>query len=78
MGYVMFAKGLGLSGVLAFFIGHISSDLAWYSFVSYGIHLGGKYVSTRVIKGVLFVCSLFLVLFGLFFLTKGYQFLTQG
>jgi threonine/homoserine/homoserine lactone efflux protein len=78
MGYVMFAKGLGLAGILAFFIGHISSDLAWYSFVSYGIHMGRKYVSTPVIKGVLFVCSLFLVFFGFFFIAKGYQFLTQS
>ncbi|HME41762.1 MAG TPA: LysE family transporter [Syntrophorhabdales bacterium] len=78
MGYVMFAKGLGLVGVLAFFIGHISSDLAWYSFVSYGIHMGKKYVNSRVIKGALFVCSLFLVFFGLFFIAKSYQFMTQG
>jgi threonine/homoserine/homoserine lactone efflux protein len=78
MGYVVFAKGLGLPGILAFFIGHISSDLAWYSFVSYGIHMGRKYVSTPIIKGVLFICSLFLVFFGLFFIAKGYQFLTRG
>jgi threonine/homoserine/homoserine lactone efflux protein len=78
MGYVMFAKELGIPGILAFFVGHISSDLAWYSFVSYGIHMGGKHMSTRLIKGVLFVCSLFLAFFGLFFIAKGYQFLTHG
>ena len=77
MGYVMFARGLGLAGIIAFFAGHISSDLVWYSFVSYGIAMGGKYVSTRVIKVVLFICSLFLLLFGLFFITRGYQFMTQ-
>ena len=77
MGYVMFARGLGLAGIVAFFVGHISSDLVWYSFVSYGIHMGRKYVNSRVIKGALFVCSLFLVFFGLFFIAKGYQFLTQ-
>jgi len=78
MGYVMFARGLGLAGIIAFFTGHISSDLVWYSFVSYGIAMGGKYVSTRLIKVVLFICSLFLLLFGLFFITRGYQFLTQA
>jgi threonine/homoserine/homoserine lactone efflux protein len=78
MGYLLFAKGLGWPGILAFFIGHISSDLAWYSFVSYGIHMGRRYVRTRVIKTVLFICSLFLVFFGLFFIFKGYQFLNQG
>jgi threonine/homoserine/homoserine lactone efflux protein len=78
MGYVMFARGLGLAGIIAFFAGHISSDLVWYSFVSYGIAMGGKYVSTRVIKVVLFICSLFLLLFGLFFIARGYQFMTQA
>jgi threonine/homoserine/homoserine lactone efflux protein len=75
MGYVMFAKTLGVHGILAFFAGHISSDLAWYSFVSYGVSMGGKYFSTKIIKGVLFVCSLFLVFFGLFFLVKSFRFI---
>jgi threonine/homoserine/homoserine lactone efflux protein len=74
MGYVMFAKSSGYMGILAFFFGHISSDLVWYSFVSYGIHFGGRYLNTKVIKGVLFVCSLFLVFFGLFFIINGFRF----
>ncbi len=78
MGYVLFARGLGLSGVLAFFVGHISSDFAWYSFVSYGIHMGGRYVSIRILKAVLFVCSLFLIFFALFFIVQGFRFLTQN
>ena len=78
LGYVMFARGLGIAGVVAFFAGHISSDLAWYSFVSYSIHMGRRYVSTPIIKGVLFVCSLFLIFLGFFFINKGYHFLTQG
>ncbi len=75
MGYVMFARTLGAVGILAFFAGHISSDLAWYSFVSYGIQLGGKYFKTKVVKVILFVCSLFLVFFGLYFLFNGFRFL---
>ena len=72
-GYVVFAKALGLQGVLAFFLGHILSDLAWYSFVSYAIHFGGKLIKLPFIKGLLFLCSLFLIVFGLFFMFKGYQ-----
>jgi threonine/homoserine/homoserine lactone efflux protein len=75
MGYVMFAKSQGAPGIMAFFLGHISSDLVWYSFVSYGIQMGGKYFNTRVLKTVLFVCSLFLVLFGIYFLLNGFRFL---
>jgi len=75
MGYVMFAKGLGVQGVIAFFAGHILSDLAWYSFVSYGIQFGGRYMSIKVLKSILFFCSIFLILFGMFFIIKGYGFI---
>ncbi|MGD0229099.1 MAG: LysE family transporter [Syntrophorhabdales bacterium] len=75
MWYVMSARSLGLVGILAFFTGHILSDLTWYSFVSYGMQLGGRRFNTKKIKAVLFVCSLFLVFFGLFFMVKGFQFL---
>ena len=72
-GYVVFARTLGLRGVLVFFLGHILSDLAWYSFVSYAIHFGGRLIRLPVIKGILFVCSLFLIAFGLFFIIRGFQ-----
>ena len=75
IGYVMLAKSLGLSALIAFFTGHISSDLAWFSFVSYGIHLGGRHLGTRVLKTVLLVCNLFLICFGAYFLVNGFRFL---
>jgi len=75
MWYVMSAKALGASGIAAFFAGHISSDFAWYSFVSYGIHLGGRLLKTKAIKAILFTCSLFLVFFGLLFVAEGVRFL---
>ncbi|HVN96951.1 MAG TPA: LysE family transporter [Syntrophorhabdaceae bacterium] len=75
MGYVMFAKALGVRGVLAFFAGHISSDLVWYTFVSYGISIGGKYFSTKIIKIILFACSIFLILFGLLFVANGFKYI---
>ena len=75
MGYVMFAKGFGIKGVLAFFMGHILSDLVWYSFISYGIQFGGRYANTKVIKAILLVCSLFLIVFGVLFIIKSYKFI---
>ncbi|MBA4419090.1 MAG: lysine transporter LysE [Syntrophus sp. (in: bacteria)] len=74
MGYVMFAKESGIPGIIAFFIGHISSDLVWYSFVSYSVHLGGRYLNQKVLKGVLFSCSLFMILFGFYFIVRSYTF----
>jgi threonine/homoserine/homoserine lactone efflux protein len=75
MGYVMFARDLGMVGILSFFIGHILSDLVWYSFVSYGVQFGGRYLNLKIIKSILFVCSLFLIVFGISFIIKGYNFI---
>ncbi len=76
MGYVMFSGGLGAKGIIAFFVGHILSDFAWYSFVSYSIQFGGRFFSMKVIKSILLVCSAFLIFFGGFFIVKGYGFLS--
>lgn len=75
MGYVLFARDIGMAGVLVFFMGHILSDLAWYSFISYGVQFGGKYVNLTIIKSILCVCSIFLIVFGIFFIIKGYSFI---
>jgi len=75
IGYVMLAKSLGLSALIAFFIGHISADLAWYTFVSFGAHFGGKRIGTRVLKIVLLACNLFLIFFGAYFLINGFRML---
>ena len=65
----------GMSGILAFFIGHILPNLAWSGFASYGIQFGGSYVSLGVIKNVLLVCSIFLIIFKILFIIKGYNFI---
>ncbi len=74
LGYLVIAKSLGVYGVVAFFVGHILSDLAWIGFVSYGTSLGRRFFNTGVIRGVLLVCSLFLVLFGFYFLLNGFRY----
>jgi len=78
MGYVVFARESGIKGVFIFFVGHILSDLVWYSFVSYGIQFGGKFFSIKVIRIILLVCSMFLMFFGCYFIFKGYKFLFPG
>jgi len=75
VGYVMLAKSLGLAALVAFFAGHISADLAWYTFVSCGAHLGGRRIGARVLRTVLLVCNLFLIFFGAYFLINGFRLL---
>lgn len=74
-GYIVFAKSLGLYGLVAFYTGHVFADLVWFSFISFGVHFGGRYLKPKVLKWVLFVCNLFLVFFGLYFLVNGFRLL---
>jgi len=75
IGYVMLAKSLGLTALVTFFTGHISADLAWYTFVSCGAHFGGRRAGAKALKLVLFVCNLFLIFFGAYFLINGFRLL---
>ncbi len=61
----------GWMGVVAFTIGHLLSDLAWYSFVSFGVARGRKFVSDRVYRWAIAICGLALVGFGTWFAWKG-------
>lgn len=69
LGYVLSARELGIAGVAAFFIGHILADLAWYTFVSVGIHKGRKLLPEKVYRGMIAFCASFLVFYA------GYLFL---
>lgn len=75
VGYILLAKDLGFYGLVAFYTGHVSADLVWFSFISFGVHFGGRYIKPTFLKYVLFVCNLFLVFFGLYFLVNGFRLL---
>ena len=74
MAYLMAAIKFGYTGVMVFFLGHISADFAWYSVVSYGISRGKKLFKDRSYQMMIRVCGLFLLGFGGWFLlsTKDY------
>lgn len=61
------AAAQGWPGVGAFFAGHISADLLWYSLTSYGISRGRSLLRGRVYQGLLIGCAaMLLVMAGLF------------
>jgi threonine/homoserine/homoserine lactone efflux protein len=74
MAYLMAAIKFGYTGVIVFFLGHISADFAWYSVVSYGISRGKKLFKNKSYQMMIRVCGLFLLGFGGWFLlsTKDY------
>ena len=73
--YVVWAMGVGVAGLIAFYSGHILSDLSWYSLVSLLVASGRKIVRDKVYRGLLFVCGLFLLGLGGYFVFSGIRFL---
>ncbi|MBE3123781.1 MAG: LysE family transporter [Planctomycetes bacterium] len=69
------AVALGWPGIAAFFAGHISADLGWYSLASLSVSRGKHLLQGRLYKGLLIGCAgiLFVmaVLFARLALLKG-------
>lgn len=69
--YLTLAMKNGMMGVAAFFSGHITADLLWYSLVS-GLVAGGKrFLSQKVFNLILSFCGLFLLGLGIYFIYTG-------
>jgi threonine/homoserine/homoserine lactone efflux protein len=69
LGYLMSSLRFGIPGVMAFFAGHISADLLWYSMISYAVSRGQRLMGERGYRYLLFACGIFLICFGGWFLT---------
>ena len=52
--------------LLAFFLGHEAGDLIWYMIVSTLSFFGLRHLNKKVYYGVLAVCALFMILFGIY------------
>jgi threonine/homoserine/homoserine lactone efflux protein len=52
--------------LLAFFLGHEAGDLAWYLLVSILSYLGLRRLNEKAYYGFLVVCSVFMILFGIY------------
>ena len=67
LGYIALSMRLGVGGLVAFYLGHILSDLVWYSAISLSLAVGHRLLTDRVYRGLVSVCASFLLLFGLYF-----------
>jgi threonine/homoserine/homoserine lactone efflux protein len=75
LGYVIMSMKFGITGVILFFIGHISADLAWYSFISFLISRGKKHINDKVYRGVIGACAMILIAFAFYFSFLGLTYL---
>jgi len=67
LGYLTLTAGQGLAGTAAFIVGHVMSDLVWFSLVALAMHLGRRFISDRLYRWLVGVCAVVLVGFGLYF-----------
>jgi threonine/homoserine/homoserine lactone efflux protein len=59
----------GLLLAIVFMIGHWGADVSWYVFVSTGVAKGRRILSESTYHHVMAACGIFLVLFGMYYLT---------
>lgn len=67
LNYAALALQRGASGLAAFYAGHISSDLAWYSAVAAAVAAGRRVCPPQVYRIVIVLCGLALVALGAYF-----------
>lgn len=73
LGYIMYSFKFGTWGIIAFFLGHILADLAWYSMISFGISQGSRFFSDGIYRKLIGFCATFLVLFSFYFFYSGLE-----
>ena len=69
--YMLVSLEKSVVDISAFYIGHISSDFAWYCAVAGAVILGKQIVTDRIYMVLIMICGLFLVCLGAFFLYSG-------
>jgi threonine/homoserine/homoserine lactone efflux protein len=71
LGYIMYSVKFGVPGLIAFFLGHILADLAWYSLISFGVAKGRRFFTDSFYRKLIGGCALFLFVFSFYFLYSG-------
>jgi threonine/homoserine/homoserine lactone efflux protein len=70
MGFVTQSMQHGIIGLLSFYLGHILSDLAWYSFVSFSVSAGRRLCPPAFYRTVFVLCGIALLCLGGLFIAR--------
>lgn len=76
-GLVMRGLAIGFIGVFLLFLGHWFADVSWYSFLSFSVSKGKKFIGARVYEVILFTCGVFLLSLGVYFLYGSFPYFSQ-
>ncbi|MCP8308109.1 MAG: LysE family transporter [archaeon] len=68
---LLWSLEFGIIGVVAFYFGHILSDISWYGSVSFAMARGKRFMSERVYRAILIFCGATLIFFSIFFIQFG-------
>ncbi len=71
LGYVTYSMTFGWAGILCFYTGHISGDMAWYTVISVSISRGKNYINDFVYRIMIGMCAAALAGFALWFIYSG-------
>lgn len=76
LGLIMTAYNLlGLWGIVLVYLGHISSDITWYIFISTLVGKTRSFINQKVYRAIIVTLGLFLLFFGFRFLLSSYNIL---
>lgn len=70
-GYLAQAQALGVIGPLVFYLGHISADFFWDSFLSSAVSWGGRWLTDRRYQALIVVTGCFMLYLGVRFIMVG-------
>jgi len=73
LGYIMHSVKFGIVGIIAFFVGHILADLAWYALISFSVAKGRSFFTDTIYRRLIAGCACFLVLFAGYFFYSGIE-----
>lgn len=71
LGYVTLSLRRGYAGLASFFTGHILADLVWFGLVAAAVAGGRRFLSDGVYRLIIWVCGIFLVTLGGYFIYSG-------
>lgn len=72
LGYVTYSIQFGLPGLISFFGGHLSADIAWYTLVSFSIAKGKKLMTDSAYRILTGVCATAIAGFAFWFAYSGF------
>ena len=73
IGYILYSRQFGMWGLVFFFTGHILADLVWYSSVAAVVAGGRRFLTDRLYRGLIAICSVFLIAFASYFAYAGFD-----